>query len=447
MKQINKLVTALAVTSSLHASEDNIWITEVLPATGQIEVTNVGEEAFTTTRPLIFCHRFNYNTSIPTGTSFEPGESIVYTVTFTNTNASDLWLYNSRRFGISSDLLNGLQWNTNSNIGRTGVATQGAKWDSTSASAPAPAAGQSIQLTGEDPFSSENWTVGEPNLGTFGNDPEETDPADQNITVQISQAGNMLTLEWQGGTPPYQVEVSNDLQRFEPLGPITNDLTTVVEISERSQFYRVVAANRPQTARYNIQFSSLWSGITFVPTPSDPTFGSLTGATHNEQFSLWQPGEIASNGVGQIASDGSVALLSAEIGFAMSATNADQIILGSSIDQELGTETFQISVNRDFPLLSLVSKLSNSPDWFTGIQGFNFIDENGNFLDRIEIMLMPWDAGVDEASLFNAPASLPTLPTEPISSLAGEFPFIPSPFLEDIGALPIGALTIERIIE
>ena len=126
---------------------------------------------------------------------------------------------------------------------------------------------------------------------------------------------------------------------------------------------------------------------------------------------------------------------------------ANQFIAGAGVDQELGTSTFEITADRDFPLLTLTSRLNDSPDWFTGVQNLNLIGDNQNFLDRIEIMLMPWDAGVDSGFTLGGPV-LPTVPQAPVESLTDNAAFLPSIFLGiQSEPIPIGALIIERIIE
>lgn len=446
MKPAVKIFSLLSTLVS--ATESDIWITEVLPATGQIEVTNVSDEVTILERDLSFCHRFNYATRIPTGTEFAAGESRIFTVNFANPDSSDLWLYNSRSFGNAASILTGLQWNTSSNIGRSNLASSVGRWNGGTASAPAPAAGQSIQLTGDDPFSSESWTVGTPNLGIFGEE-AELEPELEPVSLSIQRDGANLILNWQGGAPPYQIQVSDDLTNgFIPLEGFTNELTTTIPFSGDRQFYRIVSmAALPQTARFRVTFSSLWSQLTFNTTPTNPTLGDLIGSTHNDQVSFWAPGENASNGVTLLASTGSAAQLTAEVGLSIANELANQFIAGPGVDQELGTSTFEITVDRDFPLLTLTSRLNDSPDWFTGVQNLNLIGDNQDFIGRMEIMLMPWDAGIDSGLAFGGPA-FPTIPQAPVENLTDTAAFLPSFFIGiQSEPIPIGALILERIIE
>lgn len=239
--KLSILTSALAaiLTGTLSAQVENLWITEVVPSTGQIEVTNVSDDSITTTRSLPFCHRFNYATSVPSGTTFAPGQSRIYTVGFSQPGQSDLWIYSSGSFGSSDALLNGLKWGSASSIGRTGVAVGGNKWDSTSAFVPAPGPGEAILLTGTDPFSADHWTVGTPDLGNYAAPSAEVAP----VTLESQQVGNNLLLFWGGGVPPYQLQTSTDLDRWVDVSSPTEMVDTILPISpdDTRRFYRVLS--------------------------------------------------------------------------------------------------------------------------------------------------------------------------------------------------------------
>jgi len=206
-------------------------------------------------------------------------------------------------------------------------------------------------------------------------------------------------------------------------------------------------AELPQTARFRVTYSSLWSGLTFNMVPTNPTLGDLVGGTHNADISFWSPGEIASSGVADLANTGNSALLGQEVGFAIASESANQFIAGAGVDQELGMSSFEISVDRDFPLLSLVSRLSDSPDWFTGVENLSLLDDEQNFISRLDIMLMPWDAGADSNIGFGTPTLL-TSPREPVRNLSDDLFFQPSFLLGfDVGTIPVAGLVIEQIME
>lgn len=416
---------------------ENLWITEVTPSTGAIEVTNVGREAITTPRALPFCHRFNYQTSVPANTTFEPGQSRIYTVSFSNQNESDLWIYSSSSFGSSAALLNGLKWGSSSSIGRTGVAVSGQDWDATSSFAPSPSLGESILLTGPDPFSAANWTTGTPDLGNFVRNVPE-------VITEIEIVDQQVSLTWSGGLPPYQVLGSSDLQSFLPVSGVLDGTSLTLPLSaEGSQFFRVQEVE--PTATFEFTFQSAWSSLAFATVPANQGFSNIVGATHDQSFSLWTEGETASSAFSQLTSDGSAGPVASLIASAITSGSADVLIEEIGVAEELGSRTFQVTVNRSHPYLSFASSLQPSPDWFVGLSTFNLVDNTGNWIQSLDVELEAYDGGVDSGVTFENPPS-PTQPVEAIA-LLGENPnFSPSFFIGfDQETPPLAALLIRRI--
>ena len=416
---------------------ENLWITEVTPSTGAIEVTNVGREAITTPSALPFCHRFNYATSVPANTTFEPGQSRIYTVSFSNQTESDLWIYSRRSFGSSEALLNGLKWGSATSIGRTGVAVNGNNWDTPSSFVPTPVDGQSILLTGPDPFSATNWTTGTPDLGNFVRNVPE-------LITEIEISDGQATLSWSGGLPPYQVLSSPDLQTFLPISGVLEgtNLTLPVTLGE-PQFFRVQEIEPTATFEFTLQSS--WSSLAFSNVPLDRSFSTLVGATHDQSFSIWNEGEMASSAFAQLANNGASGSVVSLITSAISNGSADVLIEEIGISEELGSRTFQVTVNRSHPYLSLATSLQPSPDWFTGLSTFNLVDSTGNWIQSLEVALEIYDGGVDSGIIFNTP-DLPSLPSEAIALLGDNPNFLASFLLGlDAEAPPIAALRVSRV--
>lgn len=188
----------VATPVTAHANDDNLWITEILPSTRQVEVTNVGTEAVTLSGSYPFCHRFSYGNRISSGTTFAPGQSRIFTLNGLNADDSDLWLYRPGSFGDGANLISGLKWGPASSVGRTALASNSGKWNGSSTHVPVPAAGQSLQLTGPDPFSARNWSAGTPNLGSY------TPPAANYVNIRVTvtneapENGTFLTPPWIG---------------------------------------------------------------------------------------------------------------------------------------------------------------------------------------------------------------------------------------------------------
>lgn len=191
--------SVLAVSQSLAApGDENLWVTEVSPSSGEVEVTNVGTTEVTLDRAFPFCHRFNYSTSIPSGTVFAPGESKVISVSGINAADSDFWLYRDSSFGSAGSIISGLKWGPAANVGRAGVATNAEIWSGAADFVAAPAAGESLQLVGADPFSPTNWSSGLPELGSFSLPEPKFVNVRVTFTSKAPENGTFLTPPWIG---------------------------------------------------------------------------------------------------------------------------------------------------------------------------------------------------------------------------------------------------------
>lgn len=192
-------------------------------------------------------------------------------------------------------------------------------------------------------------------------------------------------------------------------------------------------------ARYRITFTSTWSSETH-PSGNFPTtsahFSPLIGATHSDSISLWQPGALASDGIEQMAETGATGLLTDEIDALIADGSAERVLRGSGLGSATGQvmlDPFPISA--DFPLVSLVTMVAPSPDWFVGVHDVSLLDEDGQWLDRLVIELDPYDAGTDSGTDYSS-ANSDTDPAEPIRNLRGVAPFANA---------PVGTFTIERV--
>ena len=72
-----------------------------------------------------------------------------------------------------------------------------------------------------------------------------------------------------------------------------------------------------------------------------------------------------------MAETGSKVPLSSEVESAIAAGTADSVISGGGISVSPGTAGIRVEVSEDFPLVSLVSMIAPSPDWFVGVHDFS----------------------------------------------------------------------------
>jgi spondin N/type IX secretion system substrate protein len=177
-----------------------------------------------------------------------------------------------------------------------------------------------------------------------------------------------------------------------------------------------------QDAIYTLDFNSNWTSDNH-PTDYPPAahWSSLIGTTHNNSVSLWAIGQLASQGVEDVAEDGLTANLTQEINTMVSNGNAYEVIelpLGFGLNFSFET----INVDANFPYISLMTMVAPSPDWLAQINSVKLTDASGNWLPNITINVYATDSGTDDGTTYIFP-NTDTNPPEPISSLENTLPF------------------------
>ena len=197
----------------------------------------------------------------------------------------------------------------------------------------------------------------------------------------------------------------------------------------------VASAGVPDTAQYSLRFHSIWSRDTHpVDFPGNPHFSPLIGGVHNSSVRFWEVGGIASAGIEEMAELGQTRGLEREVEDAVAAGHAAGVVLGDDISRSPGSATASFIVSREFPLITLVSMLAPSPDWFVGVSGLSMF-ENGTWVERKILTAYTYDAGTDSGPSYNS-SNADTRPAEPIGLLeAGPF----------ANATPVGTLVFARV--
>ena len=153
---------------------------------------------------------------------------------------------------------------------------------------------------------------------------------------------------------------------------------------------------------YSLTFEADWSVETHpVNFPDDPHLSGLVGAVHNEQAVLWEPGQIASNGVEVVAESGAKTLFLEEINSVIIEGRALSAIDEAGIPESPGQRTIEFEVTADYPLVTVLSMLAPSPDWIVGVHGLNLM-QDGAFIDSMTIELELYDAGTDSGTSYTS---------------------------------------------
>ena len=173
-------------------------------------------------------------------------------------------------------------------------------------------------------------------------------------------------------------------------------------------------ASAAPVVRYRVVFTATWSAGTHPQSfPTNAHFSPLVGGTHTRRATFWEVDRLASQGIEDMAELGSTSTLVSEIqaqaalGHASSST-----IVGSGISSP-GSTSLQFNVTRDFPLLTLVTMVAPSPDWFTGVAGLRLL-VGRQWRDNIIINLIAYDSGTDSGVTYTSPDA-DTMPAQPIA--------------------------------
>jgi hypothetical protein len=196
----------------------------------------------------------------------------------------------------------------------------------------------------------------------------------------------------------------------------------------------VVAA---PTARYRVTFDATWSAATHPDVPPSPHFSGLIGGTHRSTVQFWAAGAPASEGMRQMAERGRKSPLDEEVQAAVAAGHAQHLLSGGAVDRTPGRVDMEFEIGRDFPLVTLVTMVAPSPDWFVGVSGLSLI-VGGDWTSELSVPLYAYDAGTDSGEAFLSPDQA-TMPREGIARIQG------GPFLVGGTAPPLGTFTFRRI--
>ena len=152
-----------------------------------------------------------------------------------------------------------------------------------------------------------------------------------------------------------------------------------------------------QSATYRVTFEGRWT-TTATPdgVPGGAHFSPLIGAVHNDKVTFWNSGGTASAGIESMAELGGTDTFKAEI--VAAGSNAGAVIERMGNIGATATVTADFMVTPTHPLVTLVTMVAPSPDWFVGVSGLTLLDAQGDWLASHSVDLYPYDAGTEEGT-------------------------------------------------
>ena len=174
------------------------------------------------------------------------------------------------------------------------------------------------------------------------------------------------------------------------------------------------------TANYNISVTTTWNATDHGSSalgnnlPNDPHWSALALVTHKNRNEFLQLGGLASQGVQNIAELGANASFQSQVNEAILAANADQSLQSgfSPRGSSSSTSINSITVSETYPLVTFLSMIAPSPDWFIAVNSETLRSGNdtvnNGWKDTYSIELFAYDAGTDDGLDYdsnNAPSN------------------------------------------
>jgi hypothetical protein len=154
---------------------------------------------------------------------------------------------------------------------------------------------------------------------------------------------------------------------------------------------------------------------------------------------LWEEGETATPGIQNMAETGGKSPLDSEVETLIADGGACELISGGGIGSSPGAVSVEFTVSQDCPLVSVVSMIAPSPDWFVGVSGLSLFGDEG-WIEELVVDLYPYDAGTDSGSSYMSP-------NEPTEEREGIYLIEADPLLVEGQVPPMGALRFTRLHE
>ena len=171
-----------------------------------------------------------------------------------------------------------------------------------------------------------------------------------------------------------------------------------------------------QSATYEVRFQGNW---TTASTPGGVAAGgyftTLIGGVHGSGVTFWEEGGTASPGVENVAELGSTRRFRSEV---QASPHTLSVIQQTISRGGRGSAAFTITVTRTHPLVTLLSMIGPSPDWFVGVSGVSLLDGADQWHDELVVDLYPYDAGTEDGTEFTL-SNPATDPQGVITSLRG----------------------------
>ena len=163
------------------------------------------------------------------------------------------------------------------------------------------------------------------------------------------------------------------------------------------------------TANYDIALTTIWNVEEHTSVPGNAHWSPLVGATHSIENEFLSLGSLATLGVKDVAEFGDSFAFENEINAIIMDDQADQLLkdnFSPFAGNDSNANFTGVTVSEDFPLITLISMVAPSPDWFIAINSLNLRSDNpavnNGWKETFTIDVFAYDAGTDDGSNYTS---------------------------------------------
>lgn len=178
------------------------------------------------------------------------------------------------------------------------------------------------------------------------------------------------------------------------------------------------SAGKCPTAKYRLTVTNLWMKPRFSVVPDGAALSPLTAASHSRRFSALTLYGYASPGVQAIAEGGDNSVLKEELAMPGARPFVKDVVEAAGPTMPGKKTTIDIEVDCMFSIVSFLSMVAPSPDWFVAKANVETFVK-GKFVRKMTGPLAVYDAGTDSGRTLMAKDSK-TSPRENIAPLLGK---------------------------
>lgn len=154
---------------------------------------------------------------------------------------------------------------------------------------------------------------------------------------------------------------------------------------------------------YSVEFEANWSETSHPNAyPENAGFSPFIVAAHLSGVEVFTPGLPPEDGVAQLAQEGSLETIEQEFSSLRAASQIADFEIGSAINSP-SSSSVEIGLGPNYQFITVLAKISPSPDWFIGAQTTLLDPQDGRWYDKVIVEATAYKAGLDSAATFQPP--------------------------------------------